>query len=467
MNPSLIQSLEHIVGPSQTFTDTRVIETFSKDQYAFSPVLIKLLGDKRADVVVAPASSAELAEVIRLAAREGVPLTVRGAGSGNYGQAVPLRGGIVASLHRLNRILEISPASETAWIEAGVRMGQLERAAREHGLELRMYPSTWATATMAGFIGGGFGGVGSIEYGTIWDDLVLEATVVPMTADAEPVTISGPDVFTLIHAYGTTAIMTELRVRLAPATAWEESAYSFPTLEQAIRFARQIALEPGFKKREVGIIEWPIQSHFKPLEAAGGVRENRTMVMLEVPDGISNTLESQAAALEGSLDWLNPASTYHKANFALSDFSWNHTTLWAMKTEPNLTYTQARFDADRVLEQVNAIKTKFGDEVLMHLEFIKERLHEGGFLVVASLPILRYSTDERLFEIQAFFESVGVQIADPHTYYLDGDSRWSGEAVLEGVKRFNPHGLLNPGKLRVLETGEAGAVANSWFGPKT
>jgi hypothetical protein len=48
---------------------------------------------------------------------------------------------------------------------------------------------------------------------------------------------------------------------------------------------------------------------------------------------------------------------------------------------------------------------------------------------------------------------------------LDGDSRWSGEVVLEGVKRFNPKGLLNPGKLRVLETGEA-SVASSWFGSR-
>jgi hypothetical protein len=69
-----------------------------------------------------------------------------------------------------------------------------------------------------------------------------------------------------------------------------------------------------------------------------------------------------------------------------------------------------------------------------------------------------------LFEIQAFFEAIGVQVADPHTFYLDEDSRWSGEAVLNGVARFNPKGLLNPGKLKVLETGENAVLANSWFG---
>ena len=100
----------------------------------------------------------------------------------------------------------------------------------------------------------------------------------------------------------------------------------------------------------------------------------------------------------------------------------------------------------------------------MHLEFIRERISDGGVLVAASLPLIRFTNKERLFETQAFFESIGVQVADPHTYYLDDDSRWSGEAVLNGVARFNPKGLLNPGKLRVLETGEASKAANSWFG---
>jgi FAD/FMN-containing dehydrogenase len=464
ITPEMMAALEKIVGQKQTFTDVRVIETFSRDQYGFSPVLEKILAEKRADVIVAPGSSEELVRVIQLAAREGVPLTIRGAGSGNYGQAVPLHGGIVASLHRLNQILEIDPTTKTARVQAGVRMGQLERAARERGLELRMYPSTWATATLAGFIGGGFGGVGSIEHGTIWDDLVLEAEVVPMIPDAQAVRINGADIFSLIHAYGTTAIMTELRIRLADATAWEESVFSFPDLENAIGFALLVANDRLERKREVGITEWPIPRYFAPLVKAGGVREGRANVMLEVVHGRSKHLETQAVTFGGTLDYLNPHEHYHRSSFALSDFTWNHTTLWAQKTDPGLTYTQARFSVDGLLDQVRTIKNQFGDEVLMHLEFIREGVaHGDGHLVSASLPLVRYSSDARLFEIQSFFESIGVQIADPHTYYLDGDSRWSGEAVLNGIQRYNPLGLLNPGKLRVLETGQAGTTAGSWF----
>ncbi len=467
MNPTTLSALEHIVGKTQTFTDPKVLETFSKDQYAFSPVLLELLRNKRADAVVAPSSREELLGVVRVCARDAVPLTLRGAGSGNYGQAVPMQGGVVLSLHRMNRILEIDPEARTARVEAGVRMGALERAAREVGCELRMYPSTWATATVGGFVGGGFGGVGSIEYGTLWDGLVIEATVLSVEAQPQLLVLEGGDALPILHAYGTTAIVIDLKIALALLTAWEEAVFSFESLEGAMNFALEVARNPDFRKREIGVSEWPIPQYFKPLLQAGGVRENRHQVMLELPDGVSKSLEGLAVSHGGSFDWHNGAAHYHKSgtgsSFNLSDFSWNHTTLWAQKSDPGLTYTQARFEADKLLEGVAAIKAKYGDEVLIHLELIRENLSAGGTLVSASLPIIRFSTVERLFEIQAFLEAIGVQVADPHTFYLDGDSRWSGEVVLEGVKKFNPLGLLNPGKIRALEPGGEASVVSSWF----
>ncbi len=466
MNQRIITALEGIVGKGQTFTDPKSLEVFSKDHYWFSPVLTAMLESKRADVVVAPGTKEELIEIIRLAARERVPLVVRGAGTGNYGQAVPLSGGILANLHRLNRILEIDPVTKTARVEAGVRMGALERKAREVGLELRIYPSTWATCTFGGFVGGGFGGVGSIQYGTLWDGNVLALEVVPMTENAEAITLEGWDCAAMIHAYGTTAVMTELRVPLADAVAWEECAISFPTLENAIRFARELAEDSSERKREIAINEWPIPAFFTPLVKAGGVIDGRADVLLEVESGRSRALGERAVQYGGTLDWTRDHAEYHAASFSLTDFAWNHTTLWALKTDPTMTYLQSRFEADQVLEQVAALKEKFGDEIVMHLEFIRENISQGGGTVVAaSLPLVRYTTKERLYEMIEFCESIGVQIADPHQYYLDSDSRWAGDTVLEGVKRYNPLGLLNPGKIRVLETGEAFS-SGSWFQPK-
>jgi FAD/FMN-containing dehydrogenase len=465
MNQNILNALEQIVGASQTFTDAKVLETFSKDQYSFSPILIELLRDKRADVMVAPDSSEQIERIVNLAALEGIALTLRGAGSGNYGQAVPLHGGILVSLHRFNKILNVDPVAQTATVQAGVRLGNLEREARDHKLELRFYPSTWATATVGGFVGGGFGGVGSIQYGTLWDDLILETEILTMGQHSARLRLTGSDCLPMIHAYGTTGIMTELKIRLAPATDWEESVFSFSSLELALEFALQVAKDGAVKKREIGIFEAPMPNYFKPLVAAGGVKDGRCIVLLELEDGKSKTLESRASELGGTLDYFNPTATYHHSSFALSDFTWNHTTLWAMKSDPTWTYTQSRFELDTMLGQIRAIKTKYGNEILMHLELIRERIADGGVLVAASLPLIRYTTKQRLLEIQDYFESIGVQVANPHTYYLDQDSRWSGEIVLDGIKRYNSQGLLNPGKLRVLETGESDSSLKSWLDP--
>ena len=127
-------------------------------------------------------------------------MTLRGAGSGNYGQAVPLHGGILVSLHRFNQILEIDPTTQTARVQAGTRLGNLEREARKQGLELRFYPSTWATATVGGFVGGGFGGVGASQYGTRWDDLIVETQVLSMTENPKLEQLTGSDIFAVIHA---------------------------------------------------------------------------------------------------------------------------------------------------------------------------------------------------------------------------------------------------------------------------
>lgn len=467
VNQRIITALEAIVGGGQTFTDPKSLEVFSKDHYWFSPVLTAMLESKRAEVVVAPGTKEELIEVIRLAVREGVPLVVRGAGTGNYGQAVPLAGGILANLHRLNRILEIDPVTKTARVEAGVRMGALERKARELGLELRVYPSTWATCTFGGFVGGGFGGVGSIKHGTLWDGNVLSLEVVPITEDAAPVTVEGWDCAPMIHAYGTTAVMTELRVPLTDAVDWEECALSFPTLPDAIRFARELAMDTSERKREIAVNEWPIPGYFTPLVKADGVCEGRANVLLEVESGRAATIGERAAQYGGTLDWTRGSQDYHAGSFNLTDFTWNHTTLWALKTEPTMTYLQSRFAADQVLDQIALLKEKFGDEILLHLEFIRENVtQDGGVVAAAGLPLVRYTSKERLYEMIEFCESIGVQIADPHQYYLDSDSRWAGDTVLEGVKRWNPHGLLNPGKIRVLETGQA-FDTGTWFSAKT
>ena len=79
---------------------------------------------------------------------------------------------LVLSTHGLKEIVELN--TQTIKAQAGVKLGTLEREARKIGSELRMYPSTFATATLGGFIAGGAGGIGSVTWGTLWDKGLLK-----------------------------------------------------------------------------------------------------------------------------------------------------------------------------------------------------------------------------------------------------------------------------------------------------
>jgi FAD/FMN-containing dehydrogenase len=446
----------NIIGKQGVFSDAKSLEVFSKDYYHYSPVLKAKLKSKLADVIVAPQTVDELREVVQYAYKHAIPITPRGAGTGNYGQAVPLENGIVLSTHRLNKILGINKDTGVANVQAGVRMGMLERQGREVGWELRCYPSTWATATIGGFVGGGFGGVGSIRNGVLWDGFLTSATVMEMTTEATTHKLLGNDLLGFIHAYGMSGIIVELEVNLAPAINWEESVMSFPTLEDALRFSYEIAKDDSVDKRLICINEWPIPTFFKPLVNANAVKENRAQVLLELGEGQTEGVAEKAKAFGGTLDYQVEASKYHKSSFNLSDFTWNHTTLWAMKTDEKWTYLQSRFETepDKALEQVGALRDYHGDKVAFHFEYFKQ----NGGLALTALDLIYLQDEKSIYEAIEKRESLGVQVADPHSYYLDADPRWGGEPVLAAKAKYNPKDLLNPGKL----SGKSLVQARSW-----
>ncbi len=125
-----------------------------------------------------------------------------------------------------------------------------------------------------------------------------------------------------------------------------------------------------------------------------------------------------------------------------------------MKADPELTYLQDRFASlERAPEQIRARK-EFFPEVLEHVEFTKD----GGTVVAGGLSIVRYQSKERLWALIDWCESNDIRVANPHTYYLDEDTRWYGEEHLRCKAEWDPHGLLNPGHLHALESTGARAA---------
>src|SRR6056297_3476076 len=156
------QALSHL----DIETSDAALKAKSRDFFWYSPVLKDRLDHVQADFVVSPRNEAEVVEILKVCYAHDCPVTTRGAGTGNYGQAMPLAGGCVMHLRHLDRVKEIAPGRVVT--EPGVLLKDLDAACKDHsGQELRMFSSTWATATIGGFVAGGSGGVGSCTWGAL------------------------------------------------------------------------------------------------------------------------------------------------------------------------------------------------------------------------------------------------------------------------------------------------------------
>ena len=422
----------------EIITDPQQVTKLSLDYYHFSPILQQQLQDKRGDFVVRPKTEAEIIRVAQTCVQERIPLTVRGAGTGNYGQCIPLEGGVILDLTQMNQIKSLQPG--IAIVEPGVRMAAFDKKAREIGWELRMAPSTYRTATIGGFIGGGSVGMGSINYGQIKDRGNLRRVrLVTMEEQPQVIELSGDEVQKVIHGYGTTGIITELEIPLAPAYPWQEIIVVFDDFMTAAKFGQALSDSDGIVKKLVSIHDAPIPNYFIPLKPY--IPDQKSCAILMVSEYCFAPLQDLVKEYGGEITYSKTATEASKGT-SLLEFTWNHTTLHARSIDPNLTYLQTFYFT---LERVEQMYQHFGDEAVIHLEFLKA----GGKAVPAGLQLVRFTTAERLQEIIAYHEEHGAFIANPHVYTIEdgGDKQIDPEKVAF-KQQIDPYGLLNPGKMR-------------------
>jgi hypothetical protein len=141
----------------------------------------------------------------------------------------------------------------------------------------------------------------------------------------------------------------------------------------------------------------------------------------------------------------------------LSDYTWNHTTLWAMKLDSSYTYLQCGFSPTEARKQFRLLKERYGEDFLFHIEWMK---NGTGQVIPGSIPVVRYSTEERLNEMIAFCRANAVFVANPHSNNVEGGGRYRDDNVQLLTKyRYDPLGLLNPGKMATFDAVAAKAAA--------
>ena len=249
----------------------------------------------------------------------------------------------------------------------------------------------------------------------------------------------------MIHNCGLTGVIADLTLALAPAVEWSQYVLAFDTFEDALRCGQAFAYDHLFAKRLVTVLEWPIPSFFRQLVRAGAAPEGKAQMLL-MTNLDEGGVAHRAGFHGGVVTWRGAPEDYLQRGLLLSDFAWNHTTLWAMKADEKWTYLQDQFDPDRVFEQLAQRKERYGDDILEHIEFMMFR----GRMYPQGLSLVRFHSKEQLWGLMDYCEEIGIWNANPHTHFLDEDVRWNGQPLLDAKADWDPQGLLNPGHLKQI-----------------
>ncbi len=424
-----------------------LVKQKSRDFFWYSPILKRQLDAVTAEMVVTPKSEDEVVRVLKTCYAMDVPVTVRGCGTGNYGQAMPLSGGVILNMAEMNGIVDMGPGRLVC--EPGVIIHELDVAARARsGQEMRMHPSTAKTASIGGFIGGGSGGVGSIRWGGLRDlGNVLRLRVVTMEAEPRVLELNGWDLQKVSHAYGTNGVITEIEIPLTAAYDWVDVVVGFDDFMDAARYGNSIAMYDGLLLKLVSPIAAPIP-HDYFLRHRKFIPQGKSVCLVMVAPHAVESLVAYTGRTSGEVLFRSDTAGDLKGLPPVYELSWNHTTLRGLRVDETITYLQVLYPYPDHLALVEKVHARFGDEVMAHLEFVRFDGNVGCF----GLPVVRFTTEERLEEIMRIHEEMGCVIFNAHRYTLEeGGMKQTDEVQLAFKREADPKGLLNPGKMIAFE----------------
>ena len=445
-----IAALKTRLGGIRTEENPALVKQKSRDFFWYSPILKRQLDHVVADIVISPVSETEVVQVLAACHELGIPVTPRGTGTGNYGQAMPLSGGVLLDLSGFNKVKEIAAGRYVA--EPGAIMARIDDETRAHSRqELRLHPSTYQTASIGGFIAGGSGGVGSIKWGGLRDwGNIIRLKVATMEKSPRVLEFSGEDLHKVAHAYGTNGIITEVEMPLGPAYNWVDVIVGFESLRAATEFANAVGEQDGLALKNLCVVAAPAP-HDYFLRHRKFLPRDSHLVIVMAADFAVDALCAYARRFKGAelllrTDKLSPEDA--KGLPPAYELGWNHTTLRALRVDPAITYLQVLYPFPNQVDLVDRIHARFGDEVVAHLEFVRF----DGKITCFGLPLIRFTSEERLEEIIAIHEEVGAPIFNPHRYTLEeGGMKQTDETQLAFKREADPQGLLNPGKMIAWE----------------
>ena len=202
------------------------------------PSLVKpLLRNTIPDAVVQPEDEKKLVSLVHWAQENNIPLTARGKATSGYGGVLPLKQGVVVDFYRMNRIIQIDPKGLTATVEAGAVWEKLDQALVKEGLTLRLYPSSYPSSTVGGWLAQGGAGIGSYEAGWFRDNVVSARVVLP---NGEVRDFKDRELDFVSEVEGITGLISEVTLRVQPLEELDVVSISTPKARDFQRLAESL-----------------------------------------------------------------------------------------------------------------------------------------------------------------------------------------------------------------------------------
>jgi glycolate oxidase len=455
----ILDKIIEIAGKESVITSRFDLEPYSKDEtedLLFFP-----------EVVVKPPSVEQIASLLKLCNEHLIPVTARGGGTGLSGGALPIHGGVLLSLEKLNKILEIDERNLQATVEAGVITQVFMDAVAEKGLLYPIDPSSKGSCFIGGNIAHCSGGPRVVKYGTIREyilnlEVVLPSGEVIWTGANTLKNASGYSLTQLvIGSEGTLGIVTKAVVKLIPRPMHNVVMMAaFKSIEQASAAVSAIfragVIPSALEFMERRGVEWVVQYDHIPFDLKEGVA---AYLLIEIDGNNMDLIFSDCEKVNEVVEVNGCLDVLYADTAAQKNELWRIRRVMPVSVKSNSVYKEEdtvvpRAELPKLLHGIKEIGNKYGFQSIcyghagdgnVHVNIIKGDMTEDDW--TNKLP-------EGIKEIFRLTVSLGGTISGEHGIGLVQKEymhiKYSDVHlnIMRGIKQvFDPNRILNPGKI--------------------
>lgn len=467
VDEAVVRELEVMLGVRNVFTDEERMQPYSHDEipadrYGCMPA-----------VVVTPTDTAGVAEVVKLAVRCRIPITPRGAGTGLSGGAIPLYGGILISLEKMNRVLEMDLANMMIVVEPGLVTNEINALAEEHGLFFAGYPMSLESCFVGGNIAENAGGGKAVRYGVTGQyimglELVTPEGEIVMLGGKNVKDVTGYDLKGLIiGSEGTLGIVTKAIIRLSPKPRHKcDLLVLYEDVSSAIAAVPLIFSQGGVIPTSIEFMDkLSMQTSLDYLNEHLPCGEAGATLLIEMEGGDRDGVDADTERVGELLLENGALEVYVADNYTTQERVWAvrrniaeaFMVVFPQQSLEDIVVPIASIPA--LMERVEAISRKHGLAMPTYGHAGDGNLHTTLVMNPGSTREEWYEAEERaLYELYAAVGTLGGKISGEHGIGIKRKEPFERLTdpvelkMMRAVKRaLDPYNIMNPGKLFDME----------------